>query len=366
MKITKIEVFPVAIPLKKSFETSRAQQTTGKFVIVKVYADEGIIGIGEGDPRPHVTGETLETATHVLKKYISPHLIGENPLDIVRIHEKMDHLIELNPSAKCAVDMAIFDLIAKKYNIPLYSLLGGIVTREICFNAFCGLAEPEEAVQVIKEQINEGAKSIKIKVGMDFSKDLQKVKKLREEVGPELDLIVDANQAWDVYEALRAIIKMKDYITVVEQPVCWKDLEGMAKITRKLKVHIMADESVWSAFDTVRVARMNAATMINIKFIKSGGLYEAKKIATISNLYGIKCMVGTTIETSIMAAARAHFAVSSENVKYLDADTRIYLQEDLAYGLKTEGKKVLLEDKPGLGVEINDEVLEKYMVRDLI
>jgi o-succinylbenzoate synthase len=366
MKITSIEVFPIAIPLKQPFKTSKAQQTMGNFVIVKVHTDEGIIGLGEGDPRPHMTGETLETTTYVLKKYICPHLIGENPLDIAKIHNIMDRLIELNPSAKCAIDIAIYDLIAKKCNMPLYALLGGAIRRDLYFNAFCDLAEIKETIQVIKEQIKEGARSVKIKVGSDPLRDFQKVRELRKEIGPEFDLIVDANQAWDVYEAINAIRNMEKYVTVVEQPIFWKDLEGMAKISKMFKVHIMADESVWFVHDAKKVARIGAATMINIKFTKSGGIYEAKKIATVSSLYGIKCMVGTTTETSIMTSARAHFAASTENVKYLDADTRTYLYEDVAYGLKMEGKKVLLEDKPGLGIEVDDKILKKYIVRNLV
>jgi len=365
MKITEIKVSSLEVPMKKTVKTSRAQQDVAKHIIVQIFTNNGLIGIGEGAPRPHITGENLESAFLTIEKYIGPVLIGEDPLNIQIIHKKMDKATELNTSAKCAIDLALYDLIGKHFGVPVYDLLGGRTKDSLHINGTCDIHEPELVSEILKRRVKEGfTYSIKIKVGTDPLKDIERVRVARKAIGPEITLIADANQGWDVPTAIRVLRRMENFdLQIAEQPVYWEDLMGLAEVTRSVRLSIMADESVWSPFDAMHIIQMKAAHMLNIKLIKSGGLYNAQKIATMAQSANMNCMVGCTIETSILCAAEGHFAMALENVKYIDQWTPPeFLVEDPAQGLEWKKDLLILPDEPGLGVELNEKVLDKYKI----
>lgn len=355
--------------MKKIFRTSRAQQNVGRHIIVQVFTDEGFVGVGEGAPRPHITGESLESAFLAIEKQLGPVLIGEDPLNLRIIHRKMDRAMELNTSAKCAIDLALHDLIGKRFGVPVYDLLGGRTKDDLHINGTCLLDEPEVVSETLKRRVKEGfTYSIKIKVGTDPLKDIERVRVAREAIGPEIDLIADANQGWDVPTAIRVLRKMENFdLQIAEQPVYWEDLMGLAKVTSAVRLSVMADEAVWSPFDAMQIIQMRAADMLNIKLIKSGGLYNAQRMATLAQSANMSCMVGCTIETSILCAAEGHFAMASENVRYIDSWTPPEsLVEDPAEGLKWNKDLLILSERPGLGIELKEKVLDKYKTREKV
>lgn len=367
MRIKEIKVWSLEIPMKKTFKTSRAQQNIGKHVIVQISTGNGIVGIGEGAPRPHITGESLESATITIEKYLAPAIVGEDPFNIDLIHKKMEKAIELNTSAKCAIDLAIYDLNGKIFGAPVYDLLGGKTKEALYINGGCDLHEPEEVSEIVRKRIKEGyTHSIKIKVGTDPAKDIERVKAAREAIGPKINLIADANQGWDVATAIKVLRKMEDFdLQIAEQPVYWKNLLGLSEVTRAARISVMADEAVWSPFDAIQIIQMKAAHMLNIKLVKSGGLYDAQKIATIAQSASMNCMVGSTIETSILCAAEGHFAMALENIKYIDSlKPHEFLEEDPAQGLIWKNDQLILSNKPGLGLELNEKTMEKYKVQE--
>jgi len=366
MRIREVLVSSLEIPMKKIFSTSRAQQNVAKHIIVQLVSDDGLIGVGEGAPRPHISGETIESAFVVIEKYLAPVLLGKDSSEIGAIHKEMDEKIELNPSAKCAIDLALYDLLGKRFNMPVYQLLGGRTKDSLHINGTCDIQEPELVSDLLKRRVRDGFRySIKLKVGTDPNKDVERVKAAREAIGDEIHLIADANQGWDVATAIRLIRRMEDYdLQVAEQPVYWRDLRGLAQVTRAVRSSVMADESVWSSYDAMQIIQMKAAHMLNIKLIKSGGLFDAHKMAVIAQAADMRCMVGCTLETSILCAAEGHLAMACNSIVYIDSLTPPeFLVEDPAQGLRWAGDVLVLPDRPGLGVDLKETVMEKYATR---
>lgn len=366
MKIREVLISSLEIPMKKLFVTSRARQNVAKHVIVQMLSDDGLVGIGEGAPRPHISGETVESAHLIIEKYLAPALIDKDPSNIIAIHNEMDRIVELNPSAKCAIDLALYDLLGKRFGIPVYELLGGRAKDSLHINGTCDIQEPELVSDVLKRRLKDGfTYSIKIKIGTDPVKDVERVRIARETIGQGIDLIADANQGWDTSTAIRVLRQMDDFdLQVAEQPVHWRDISGLAQVTNAVVCSVMADESVWSSQDAIQIIQMKAARMLNIKLIKSGGLYDAHKIATMAQAANMRCMVGCTLETSILCAAQAHLAMAAENIIYIDSLTPgEFLMEDPAEGLNWNRDLVVLPDKPGLGVELKATVMNRYTTR---
>ena len=366
MRIREVLVSSLEIPMKKTFATSRAKQDVAKHIVVQLFSDDGLVGIGEGAPRPHISGETIESAFLIVEKYLGPLLVGKDPRHIAAIHRDMDQRIELNPAAKCAIDLALYDLLGKRLDVPVYELLGGRTKDSLHINGTCDVQEPELVSEILKRRVKEGFRySIKVKVGTDPTKDIERIRIAREAIGEEIHLIADANQGWDVATAIRVLRRMEAFdLQVAEQPVYWRDLCGLAKVTRSTRSSVMADEAVWSPHDAMQVIQMKAAHMINIKLIKSGGLYDAQKIVSMAHAADMTCMVGCTLETSILCAAQAHLAMASENVVYIDSLTPPeFLVEDPAEGLRWSEDQVILPDRPGLGVELNESTMNRYVTR---
>jgi L-alanine-DL-glutamate epimerase-like enolase superfamily enzyme len=367
MKISEIKLCALEIPMKKTFKTSRAQQKVAKHLIVQILTGDGLVGVGEAAPRPHITGENLESVFAVLERSIGPVLIGEDPINLYDLHKRMDLATELNTSAKCAIDLALHDLIGKSFGIPVYDLMGGKTKKRLHTNYICDINEPERVSEILERKVKEGfTYSVKIKVGTDPLKDVERVRAAREAIGPEMNLIADANQGWDPATAIRVLRKMEDFdLRIAEQPVYWEDLMGLAKVTRAVRLAVMADESVWSPFDALQIIRMEAAHMLNIKLIKSAGLLEAQQIAMLARSANMSCMVGSTIETSILCAAEGHFAMAHENVRYIDPlRPHEYLKEDPAKGVRWEKDLLILSDRAGLGIELDQKVMDKYKTRE--
>jgi len=368
MKIREALVSCLEIPMKKAFATSRAKQDVAKHIVVQLFCDDNLVGVGEGAPRPHISGETIESASLLIEKYLGPLLIGKDPRSIAAIHREMDQKVELNPAAKCAIDLALYDLLGKRLDLPVYELLGGRTKDSLHINGTCDVQEPELVSEILKRRVTEGFRhSIKVKVGTDPVKDIERIRVAREAIGEGIHLIADANQGWDVATAIRVLRRMEAFdLQVAEQPVYWRDLCGLAEVTRSAKSSVMADEPVWSPHDAMQIIQMKAAHMLNIKLIKSGGLYDAQKIANIAHAADMPCMVGCTIETSILCAAQAHLAMASENIVYIDSLTPPeFLLEDPARGLKWTEDLVILPDKPGLGVELNESTMNRYVTRKI-
>ena len=371
VKIVGLEAFPIEIPWKHPFKIATALYTTQPYVIIKVHTDLGVVGYGEACPCYEFTGETIGTVMSILKERIFPSIRGEDTFNIEAMTSKMDEAAVGNASAKGAVDMAVYDIIGKTLNQPVYNLLGGRVRDKALYSGGASITTVEETVEACVKDVSKGIRELKIKVGEDPARDAEKIRKVREAVGPEVQIRVDANQGWKTpHRAIKAIKLMERCeLQLVEQPILSWNLKGLGHIRKKVNVPIMLDESVHTSKDAVKAIEAEACDIINIKLMKSGGIYEALKINAIAEASGVDCFMGGMGETSIGQAAALHVIASRGNIKYADVELPADewgLEEDIASGLEqTKVDNALYMRIPsgsGLGVQVNEEIMKKYLI----
>lgn len=354
MYIKSIETFDVAIPLTKPFKTALRTVTTAYSVYVTITTSDGIVGYGEAPPTHVITGESMDSIRYAINEVIAPQLIGMNILQSGQVFQKLNAVLVRNTSAKAAVDMAIHDILAKYAGLPLYQFLGGY--RDALETDFTvSVNDPTEMADDAEQYIKDGFTVLKVKVGIgEVKDDIERIRAIRERVGMTPKLRLDANQGWNAKEAVKAISLMEDAglsIEFVEQPVTAWDLEGLKYVTNHTYTPIMADESVFSVHDAKQVLKMRAADLINIKLMKSGGIYHAQKINTLAEANGVECMVGSMIETKLGITAAAHFAASQPNIRYYDFDAPLMLNNDLIVGgVIYEKSNMTFSNEPGLGI----------------
>ena len=289
-------------------------------VITKVRTDEGVVGIGEGGTFPPFYGESVEGIKICIDRYLAAAIKGQDPLNIERILERMDASIYGNPGAKAAIEIAVWDIAGRSLGVPVYKLLGGLYREEIPLYGFVwgGIGTAEEMGKVARELVEKGYKLLKMKVGIDSKQDMKNYEAVKDAIGEKAEIRVDANGGYTSDIAIKTFKKMEDYggLAIVEQPVSRWNLDGMAIVSRSLNTPVMADESVFTPEDAVRIVKKEAAGIMLIKLEKHGGIYNAKKIANIAGAAGIPLGL-TSMMSSAGAAAAMHFAAATRNVVHL-------------------------------------------------
>jgi L-alanine-DL-glutamate epimerase-like enolase superfamily enzyme len=354
MKITEIRMGTLSIPLKKPFKTALRSTSTVLTNIIEICTDDGAPGYGEAPPTAAITGDTDGSIRGALLTRIAPALIGG---DVSALHDlllTLEHCVVGNSSAKAAADIALHDLWGKLYNLPLYKLLGG-ARRKLVTDYTISLNSPGEMARDSREAVQEGYKALKVKVGVDFQLDMERIKAVRDAVGNNVLLRVDANQGWKPKEAIRTIRFMEDWgldIELVEQPVAYHDIEGLKCVTDAVDTIILADESVYSPRDALKLIGLRAADMINIKLMKSGGIGGALKICAMAEAAGMECMIGAMMESKVAITAAAHLATARRCFTKYDLDPPILCASDsVKGGARYEGASLSLPDAPGLGID---------------
>ena len=352
MKIKEIQVGQISVPLKKPFKTALRTVDKIEDVVVKIITDTGHIGYGEAAPTAVITGDTKGSIKCAIEDYIAPQIIGLEIENIEEIMNRIDRSLIKNTSAKAAVDIAIYDLFGQLHKSPLYKLLGGY-KKEIISDLTISVNDPEEMAQDSIEAVRRGYKTLKIKVGLDSQMDIKRIQAIRDAVGYNVDLRLDANQGWKPKEAVMLLRKMEDKgfnIELVEQPVSANDLEGLKYVTQNVNTPILADESVFSPFDAVKIIQNRAADLINIKLMKTGGIHNALKICSVAEIYGVECMIGCMLESKISVSAAVHLAASKSIITKIDLDGPGLCKEDpVDGGPQFQDYKITLNDEWGLG-----------------
>ncbi|KIL52871.1 dipeptide epimerase [Jeotgalibacillus campisalis] len=354
MKIKSVETFKLSVPLKKPFKTALRTLTETQSLIVKVTSDDGKTGYGEAPPTHVITGDSLRSMESAIKDVMAPILLTGSVLDREKMLYDLDQSMVHNTSAKAALDCAIHDLLAQHANLPLVQFLGGYRTSFIT-DYTVSVNEPEEMAEDAVQFIQHGFTTLKIKVGTGtIEQDFRRIQAIREKAGSACKLRLDANQGWTAKEAVHAIRKMEDAgfgIELVEQPVKAHDIEGLKQVTDHTATPIMADESVFSTNDAIRVLQTRSADLINIKLMKAGGIHGALAINKLAEAYGVSCMVGSMIETKVGITAAAHFAASQRNVTRFDFDAPLLLAKDpVSGGVQYTGEVMSIPLVPGLGI----------------
>ncbi|WIV13310.1 dipeptide epimerase [Proteiniborus sp. MB09-C3] len=352
MKITDIKLGHISVPLRKPFKTALRTVHSVEDVVVRIETDTGHVGYGEAPPTGAITGDTAGAIIGAIEDHIKKQLVGMNIENMEEIMLKLDKSIVKNTSAKAAVDIAVYDLYGQLYKAPVYKLLGGY-RKEIVTDITISVNDPEEMARDSIEAINRGYRTLKIKVGMDSSLDLKRMKAIRAAVGYDIDLRIDANQGWTPKEAIHILRKMEDAglnIELVEQPVPGHDIEGLKLVTDNVSIPVLADESVFSPRDAMTIIQMRAADLVNIKLMKTGGIHNALKICSAAEIYGIECMIGCMLEAKISVTAAVHLAAAKSIITKIDLDGPILCREDpVDGGAIFEDYRITLTDAPGFG-----------------
>ncbi len=353
MRIEKIETAEVSIPLVTPFKTALRTVESVNDIVVKITVDDGQTGFGEAPPTAVITGDTKGSIRCAIEEFIAPSITGMDLDDLDGIMKKLHGCILKNTSAKAAVDMAVYDLYAKSCGKPLYKVLGGN-RSEIETDLTISVNPVDEMVQDSLKAVGQGFRILKIKVGKEGLKDIERIRAIREAVGPEISIRVDANQGWNAKQAVRIISAMEDLgiePELVEQPVPAHDFEGMQYVTSNVYTPILADESVFSAEDAIRICQERAADLINIKLMKTGGIYEALKICAIAETYGVECMTGCMLESKIAVSAASHLSAAKHIITRADLDGPSLCRIDpYTGGPVFDGPRIVMNETPGIGI----------------
>lgn len=353
MKITRIKTEVTQLVLKKPLVVTFGSIEAMETIIVKIETDEGLCGYGEASPFGPVTGETKESVLSNIRDF-EKVLIGENPLEIERIHRKMNGCIAFNPSAKAGIDIALYDIYSKSLNVPLYIALGG-KNQEVESDKTISIGTIENMVEDVQLAMKAGFTKVKLKAGIDVFHDVKAMKAIRESCGDELTIRMDANQGWNFAQAIWAINEMEKYrLDALEQPVAYWDVDGLRKIRNKVNVPLMADESLHDEKDAMKLLKSDAVDVLNIKLMKSKGIHGAMKINHLAESSGVECMIGCMLESPVAISAGVHFAMANKNVTRVDLDSLFAIKKcpGIEGGVEFKGGRASLPDKVGLGLDV--------------
>ncbi|WP_274652056.1 dipeptide epimerase [Paenibacillus humicola] len=353
MRISSIVVRKIAVPLRKPFKTALRTVHTAESAIVRIETACGRSGWGEAPPTMAITGESLASIEAFILG-IAPALTGEPVLEFERLLPRIHGAAAGNGSAKAALDMALHDLIAQHYGVPLYVWLGGC-RSELETDYTVSVGDPRDMGDDAAEYADLGFSALKLKVGLGGADlDLARIREVRARVGPHLKLRLDANQGWEPKTAIRIIRKIEDEglnVEWVEQPVKARDIEGLRQVTEAVDTDIMADESVFTPRDALEVLQRRACDAINIKLMKAGGVQRAAVISRMAEACGVPCMIGSMMETRIGITAAAHLAAGLRHITHVDLDAPLMMAADAVIGgVVYDACRMRLGDEPGLGI----------------
>ena len=358
-RIAGVEVFPLSMTLKQVMKIALATPFTADNVLVRLRTADGVVGHGESSPYSAVMGET-QAGDMVLAKPLAAMIKGRDPFTLPQIVEAMTAFSPTSPGITAAFEMALWDICGKIAGQPVYRLLGA--ARE-SFETDQTVYLDAPAVMSAKAQeiARRGFKNIKVKLGETPANDIARVRMVRDAVGPDVALRVDANQAWTVSDAIRALRGVDPFgVQFCEQPVPFWDWAGLKQIRNSVPVPIMADESVHSPHDAIAGVRQDAIDMINIKLMKTGGILQAVRLAHVAAAANLPCMLGCMNETRVALTAAAHVVMSQEIIRYADLDAFLEHADDpVVGGMRVKAGVVTLPDAPGLGLDIDPAFLKK-------
>ena len=371
MKITRIETIPIRVPLRKEFAIRSGRggaHTVSPFLLVRVHTDEGIVGLGEASCTPRWSGEDQVTAAHLIRTYLEPLLLGEDPADVTRLTSRFRLAFAANYFTKAAVEMALWDIAGKAAGKPLHELLGGKVRDVVPTKWSVSGVEPAAAAGIARWAVAGGFRAMKVKVGTEPERDLERVAAVRRAVGDTIKLGVDANGGWSADVAVNLIQRLSEFgISFVEQPLPPEEVLRLVEVKRAIHLPIIADESICTAQDAMILAHLKAADVFSIYVGKAGGIGEARRIAGFAQSAGVKCTVGSNLELGVGSAAMVHLALSSPGITAEEFPCDIigpfFYEDDIVREpLAITPGEARANAKPGLGVELDDEKVARYRV----
>ena len=354
MKITDVKLGMISVPLRVPFKTALRTVNSVEDVVVEIHTDTGAVGYGEAPPTGVITGDTTGAIIGAIRDHIAKTILGKDVDDFENLMMDVQKCVLKNTSAKAAVDMALWDLYGQLYKVPVYKMMGGS-RKTITTDITISVNDPDTMAKDAVYAINKGYDCLKVKVGKESEKDIERLSAIRQAVPKETLIRIDANQGWTPKEAVRILNGMQEKgldIEFVEQPVKGHDFEGLKYVTERSYVPVLADESVFSPEDALKIMQMRAADMVNIKLMKCGGLYNGLKIASAAEVYGVECMIGCMLEAKISVNAAVHLACAKQIITKIDLDGPVLCSEDpIIGGAVFNEKDITVSDEPGLGIK---------------
>ena len=365
-KIKDIKVHVISIPAKAVHSHGSGDVGSINSVILEISTDSGLTGWGEAAPWPVFTG-TVEANAAALHKYIKPKLIGKNPFNVEKHLTMADNILVHCAEAKAALEVALLDIVGQATNLPIVELFGGRHCDSIPLSFSVANQNFETDLEDISKLYNDGVRIFKLKTGFsDHSFDLMRLEKLRKLYDDKISLRVDYNQGLKAYNAIRTLKDIESFKPeFIEQPVKKNEIEALSEITRIIDSPIMADESVFNAREAFIGAKLRIADIFSLKIMKSGGIRRAIEVASIARSVGISVYGGCMFETGIASTAGTHLMAAIPDLTlgcefYMPT---YYLQEDiLNQPFPVQKGHVHIPTKPGLGIEVNLDVLSKYRI----
>ena len=382
MKIKAIRTYVVSLPMRRA-HVSAVGAKVRRYVLVEITTDSEFVGYGEapvlkewGGNHGAYYGESYGTVLHVVHDILAPVLKDQDPLNVQLLHAAMDSAVKGHPYAKAAIDMALYDIQGKFLGVPVYQLLGGCVRSRVPVCHSIGIMPADIAASEAGYAVEDGIKAIKLKIGLDLKRDLEAVRRVREAIGDDITITVDANQAYATASAaVMALKQMEVYgILFAEQPV--QGVEAMAQVAHRVSMPLMHDEGAWTPRDILRIYEHRAGELISLYTTKPGGLWPAKKVAAVAEAAGFLCNVNGSAETGVGNAANLHLAASTPVVVYpcvipvtrLDGNSPTnvagaFFDDDIiTEPFEFVDGSLVVPSRPGLGVTIDKSKLQKYVV----
>lgn len=366
LKIERVEVFGVAMPLVMEFKNAYLSKSVVKSAIVRITATGGAVGYGNIDPTPGYSKEGIEESLTMIQSKLAPAVMGMDPTNVHRVMAKLESIATDFLDAKATIEMACVDLSARVAGMPVHTYLGGAMKEHIMFNAWIGIQSPDDAAKETLGWQKQGFRSAKIKVGGDIKADRDRVKAVREAVGPEFNIRIDANAGYDADTSIELAKLMAPYnLQLFEQPVPADDIAGMARVRKAANavgVPIMADESVLDHASLINIIRMDAADIVKVKVMKQGGFLNARRMIATAEGAGIRCVVGHGFGLGVNTMAEIMMAATSLNViDGLECVGPLKTKDDVVtQKLDLSKGSIALPGGPGLGVTLDDAKLAKY------
>ena len=355
--IDGMRIYRLDIPLKDIFTIATMSLSTAPNLLVELRTNQGLSGWGEASPYRALVGET-QLINIAAARELKPLLLGRNPLGIHVLMRELDAYLPHNTTLKSAIDMALYDLAAKACGVPLYAFLGG-QPREMETDLTIGIGDPREAGTKARAIQAMGFRIIKVKLGLGFEDDLLRLRNIREAVGPDTVLRIDANQGWDRVSAVKNLCAFEELdIEFCEQPCQAHDLDGARHVIRKTAIPVMADEAVFSPAEALEIVRQDAADYFNLKLSKAGGIRNSQLIAAIAEAAHRPCMIGCMSESRLGITAAAHFACAHPIIRFFDLDSCLeHAENPMVGGVRFVGGRMTMPDQPGIGAQPDPDYL---------
>jgi len=366
LPIRRVEVFGVAVPLVgPGFRNAYVNKTVQKSAIVRITAEDGSIGLGNIDPSPGYSVETIAQSLAAMRGQLGPRLIGLDAGNPQRLVAAMDEQLTGYLDAKAAMEMACVDLLARRLGIPVHQYLGGAVTDTLRFNAWVGILPPDEAAAEARKWFDKGFRSAKVKVGGGIHADRDRLMAVREAVGPTMALRADANAGYSVEDAIALGRLLEPFaLQLLEQPVADDDLWGMARVRQAIAIPVMADESITDHASLIEVIRADCADIVKLKVMKQGGFLRCRRMLETAAAAGLKVVIGHGFGLGVNTVAEIMLACTSSAVlEGLECVGPLKTADDIvSHKLDLGSGELALPGGPGLGVTLDEDKMARYTV----